>query len=701
MYPATVSDPDATNAVHEPIHLGSTLGLGAGDKLRDWALGPVIGRGGSSVVFEATRVDGAFTQRAAVKLLRTVLADEGFQARFARERRILLQLGHPYIVQLLDGGHTDDGVPWYAMQRIDGVPLTEWSRGRPLRERLSVVVAVARAVDYAHQRLVVHCDLKPDNVLVDAEGEPHVLDFGIARLVDEDERTGTLRLATPRWASPEQLEGGALTTATDVYALGLLLWSVLTDAQPRDEVTTGRAMLAAALEPLPPPSRLEPGARGDLDAIVFRATAPEPGERYRSAGDFADDVERHLRGEAVRAREGVAWYRASRWARRNKGLVAGLAVAGTLLVGWMATTTVQSRQIRQERDRAEATLDLLVGMLEAADPAEARGEELTVREVLDRGVRELELQERPAAVAGPVRLAAGRVQAAVGAAEAARRSLWQAHAELTDAFGPDAPLTLRAERLGIHQDFVAHVDREGTVRRMEGLVGRLEAAGMEEEMGLALLDLAEQRLDLRDFDGTLSAAQRARGLLRDHDPLLSARSLAIHGYTRVMQEQRGEGVAEMRQALDETVAALGTRVHPDVADILHELALSTYPRDFSLFEESIELRRQLYGDGFRLAAALCNYGLVLDTDGQTERAIEVIEQALAMAREAYDQNHPDVLRIEQNLAAVMVGVPEHKEEALRIFRRLEGRPELPEDTRQRVEKRLRDHWGPTSSPRAP
>ncbi len=682
-----MSDSDATAAVHEAIDTGSTWRLGPGDRLRDWTLGAVLGHGGSSVVFEGTRVDGGFTQQAAIKLLRTVMADDGFMARFDRERRILLELQHPHIVRLLDGGHSADGVPWYAMERIAGEPLTSWCVSRPPRERLRLLVDVARAVAYAHARLVVHCDLKPDNVLVDAQGAPHVLDFGIARVTDEDERTGTLRLATPRWAAPEQLEGGALTTATDVYALGLLLWAALTGATPREGLT-GQALRTATSEPLPPPSRWQAAARGDLDAIVLRATAPDPTERYRSAEELADDLQRHLRGEAVRAREGVSWYRASRWIRRHKGLVAGLVGATCLLVGWAATATTQAAQIRTERDRAEATLDLLVGMLEAADPASARGEELTAREVLDRGLIELDAGTRDPQVTGEVRLAAGRVQAAVGATHEAVRSLQRAHDDLVEGYGPADPLSLRAQMHLVRARFDLDDEQATAPASMARIAADLAAAGAPRDAAMAQLFVADLYLELGQIEAAMPQAERARqAFLAVGDARRAARALAIRGYAEVLAGDEAVGRQHMAEALDQTIAAVGTEVHPDVVDILHELALVTRT-DMQLFERSVALRRRLSGEGWSLAAALANYGLALERTDPA-RAIEVLRQSTAMADVARGAEHPDALSCRYNLAAVLMDQGHH-DEANALLVGLVAQPRLPEFLKGKVDERLAD-----------
>ncbi|MCA9659446.1 MAG: serine/threonine protein kinase, partial [Myxococcales bacterium] len=274
-----------------------------------WRLGPQIGAGGMSSVYAVRHVDPAVDLRGAMKLLRGGPGTTRFVERFQQERDILVGLRHPHIVGVFDGGTTAAGVPYYVMERIDGPDWAAWCPAHPLAERLRRLVQICRAVAYAHQRLIVHCDLKPANLLFDRDGEPRVLDFGIAKLLDLGEHTLTgQRMLTPRWSAPEQVSGAAVTTRTDVHALGLLLWSSITDKVPRGGLS-GTALLAdVGARPPPLPSTIAPIARGDLDAIVQRATALDPADRYRSAAELADDLERHLRGEAVHARASARWY---------------------------------------------------------------------------------------------------------------------------------------------------------------------------------------------------------------------------------------------------------------------------------------------------------------------------------------------------------------------------------------------------------
>ena len=317
----------------------------AGTQIGAWRLAEEVGQGGMSVVYRGERVEGGFTQRAAIKLIAvpgvmTAGLARQIQQRFEAERQIIARLEHPDICKLLDGGVTEDGVPYLVLEYVEGTDLLTYARQRPVEERIKLLARVARTVHYAHQRLVVHRDLKPSNILVTAEGHPKLLDFGIAKTLDPAEwglpgdRTATvLRAATPGYASPEQLRGEALTTATDIYSLGVLARQLFQDA-----------------------------ADEDLTAIAARATRDEPGERYSSAAALAADLERHLQGLPLEARQGNLRYVAMKFVRRHKVGVVAASVAVLFGMGFTAVTLVQKRQIERERARAASVAAFLQGL---------------------------------------------------------------------------------------------------------------------------------------------------------------------------------------------------------------------------------------------------------------------------------------------------------------------------------------------------
>ncbi|MFT3706883.1 MAG: protein kinase [Archangium sp.] len=318
-----------------------------------WRVVRELGRGGMGTVFLAERADGAFTMQAAVKVLRRGLDTDDLLARFRDERQILASLEHPNIARLLDGGALDDGRPWLAMEFVEGDTLFDASRALPVEGRLALFRKLTDAVQYAHRNLVVHRDLKPGNVLVAKSGEPKLLDFGIAKVLDRAPgqtltKTGEMVL-TPAYASPEQVRGERVTTAADVWALGVILYELLTGRRPFEG--SGMTLARAILEQEMPAPRL--GV--DLDAILFTALRKEPLQRYPSVEAFSDDLDRLKSGAALRARPATLGYRISTFVRRNRLGVGAAALVGLSLTGGVITTSIQAREARLARERAEAS----------------------------------------------------------------------------------------------------------------------------------------------------------------------------------------------------------------------------------------------------------------------------------------------------------------------------------------------------------
>jgi tetratricopeptide (TPR) repeat protein/tRNA A-37 threonylcarbamoyl transferase component Bud32 len=299
-----------------------------------YRLGDLLGRGGMGSVYLADRVDGEVAQRVAVKLLRPGADDPQLRRRFLAERQILASLSHPNIARLLDAGHREDGQPYLAMEYVPGTHIDLYAAGLRPRQKLALFLKVCAAVSHLHRNLVVHRDLKPSNILVTAEGEPKLLDFGIAKILDltVDSTVTSLRMLTPDYASPEQVLGGPITTSTDIYSLGAVLYKLLTGVSPHrfEGDSAGATVFAASGRSITPPSRLVPGLQNDLEAIVMKALRREPQERYASVEQFSDDLENYLRSRPIRARKGDAWYRARKFLRRQwlPVTAAAFAVAG-------------------------------------------------------------------------------------------------------------------------------------------------------------------------------------------------------------------------------------------------------------------------------------------------------------------------------------------------------------------------------------
>jgi serine/threonine-protein kinase len=502
----------------------------------------VLGSGGMGTVYEGERQDD-FSMRVALKSVRPGAVSHELLQRFQRERQILASLEHPSIARLLDGGEGPDGRPWFAMEYVDGEPIDEWCDNRKLdvRARVRLFLSVCRAVQYAHANLVLHRDLKPSNILVAGNGEPKLLDFGIARLLEADVDPGLTRdpnrqPLTPEYASPEQFREEPLTTASDVYQLGLMLYRLLTGRAPHPAGIRDRELArlrterqptwpsatvlhtpAGAGEDPPPsademaslrgvtPERLSRRLKGDLDTIVLKALRPEPGERYVSAEALADDLERHLGGRPVRARPPSLAYLAGRFIGRHRAAVAAASVALLAILGASATAVHQARTAAAERDMATETAAFLEDLLTAPDPFQGGlGPADSVRMVdfiryADDRIRN-GLTDRPRTRARMLTLL-GRVQMNLGDGERSVAALREAVEANRSVFGPDAQETVQALRsLGFSlSETGAPEEAEATLQ--EALRAQIALTGEESLPAASIQELLARRfLDARRLD---------------------------------------------------------------------------------------------------------------------------------------------------------------------------------------------------------
>ena len=382
----------------------------AGRQFGNYTIIHEIGQGGMGVVFLAERNDGEFEQQVALKVVRQSVAESHMIERFRSERQILASLSHPNIANLLDGGVSGAGEPFLVMEYIQGESITDHAdkQGLDIDARLNLFQKVCSAVSYAHRNLVIHRDIKPSNILITADGEPKLLDFGLAKLIDENlpadptNTQTTFRALTPAYASPEQLKGGAITTASDVYSLGVVLYELLTGDRPFH--FTGKSLdeiirTVTEFEPALPShvDKTDPKLRGDLDNIVLTALRREPERRYLSIDQFADDISKYLRGLPVSARPNTLIYRSSKFIRRHRiGAAAGAMVLLSLIAG-MAGTLWQSQQAQKQKEKAESINAFLEQTLKYSNPIlsslKRSGQETTVNEVLDEAARRLDVGE--------------------------------------------------------------------------------------------------------------------------------------------------------------------------------------------------------------------------------------------------------------------------------------------------------------------
>ncbi len=451
-----------------------------GQRIGRWRIIKEIGFGGMAEVYLAERADEQFEQQVALKLIQPDRVSAKSIRKFEQERQIVASLHHPNIAQLLDGGVTDDGRPYFAMEYVEGLPIDRYcdERRLTLEERLELFLVVARTVRYAHRNLLVHRDLKPANILVTADGHVKLLDFGIAKLLDDDvqaTRSASFWM-TPEYASPEQLNGRPATTATDQYQLGLLLYELLTGRRPFDHVPKTIVEMVLAIceeEPRAPsdtvvaepskrsrstaeeaaearrstPGRLRKALRGDLDAIILKALSKQPEQRYASTEQVIDEIKNYLAGLPVQVRAGSVSYRASKFIGRHRLGVAAVAAFAALVFGYAVTVTVQGRETARERDRAEAEVAkaeqvkaFLFDLFQHADPYEKPSAgEVTARQLLDRGAARIEeeLADQPEARAEMMHLI-GKTYGRLGELDKARSLLAGAHEILRELYGPES-----------------------------------------------------------------------------------------------------------------------------------------------------------------------------------------------------------------------------------------------------------------------
>jgi eukaryotic-like serine/threonine-protein kinase len=580
-----------------------------------------LGRGGMGAVYLAERADEQFQQQVAVKLIGGRVPGGALARRFRAERQILANLNHPNIARLLDGGAGEDGVPYLAMEYIDGIRLDRYCDEHALdvRQRLQLFQRVCAAVQYAHQHLVVHRDIKPSNILVTAEGHPKLLDFGIAKLLDA-EQTGEVddltriheRIWTPGYASPEQMRGERIGTVSDVYSLGVLLYYLLTGMQPY--ALSGRkpeefVRLVETMDPSRPSAAVDKslsGSRtlartlsGDLDNIVLRAMHREPERRYASAAALAEDVQRYLDDLPVEARPDAWSYRIGKFARRNAVALTATSVVVVSIVALVAFYTVRLTAERDvaERERAvsAAVSQFMRDVFRVASPSAARGNSVTVREVLDAAVRRIDtdLHTEPR-LRTQLLVSMGQAYNGLGlwdqasqllerAVEQERKSFGDSHIELAEALTALATANHNSNRfdIGLQQYLEALKIREALGRMRDA-----DAAGL-------LNSIAGSLRAQQHFDQSLEYSKRAEAIARALDPPRPrVLGQALQGYAMTYL-LTGEHARAERLARD-SLALLRDAVNDDYdayATSIYALAESLR-RQYKL-EESARLQREL------------------------------------------------------------------------------------------------------------
>ena len=668
-----------------------------GQRIGPYRIERTLGEGGMGTVFLATRQTAEFTQQVALKLLRVGLYSSVQQELFRREQQIHARLEHPYIARVYDSGITAAGVPYFAMEFVDGVPLGDYCDREALGvdARLRLFAAICEAVAYAHQNLVVHRDLKPSNILIGRDGNPRLLDFGIAKLLPGagagPEATQTQwRTYTPGYAAPEQVGDGGVTTATDVYALGVILAELLTGARPgRDDAGELSASLtssvgaAAAVARGTSAKALSRRLRGDLEAIVRKALQADPLRRYPGAAALRDEILRHLAGKPIRAQPDAWLYRTGKFMRRHRIAVAAAAIMTVVLIGATAFSLYQAQVARREAARANseaaranAVKRFLLDLFESSAPGDPQHVE-TADAMLAKGLA----KARSAFVGQPdlqvdVLRNVGDIQRRRGQYDGARAPLEEAAALAQERFGPGDARTLEAvvalSRLDEAHD--AYADAE---RRLEQAVTAYGSAGGPESTALAhaLQQLGVMKLRQHQVQPAVDLEQQAlamyRRLLPDESDDINT---AMIGLGDALDHA---GKSEQAVTVFRDVVARSRRMYGD-AHVLTAQALAFLAAPLrelgevadaeASLREAVEINRKVYlAPNLNATDTLYELGKTLLAEGKADESETTFREELAIEWQLFPGGHPNIASTMKNIAAARA-MAMHYEDAAGLLR---------------------------------
>jgi len=646
------------------------------------AIGPYrllreIGRGGMAVVWLAERADGSLQRSVALKLPILALRTHAFTQRFIRERDILARLRHPHIARLYDAGLTSDGQPFLALEYIEGEPITRWcdSRQASLRQRIELFCQVLDAVQFAHANLIIHRDIKPGNILVDANGQVSLLDFGIARLLDtssgDAEQTQLTqagsRMLTLHYASPEQIRGEVLTTATDIWSLGVVLHELLAGARPyrlsiespaqleqaivegqRVALSRAAANGRSAALGLRTDAAMRRAMRGDLDAIIGMAMDKVPASRYATAQTMHDDLQRHLSGHPVRAQRASRMRAATRFMRRN---ASASALVGTLAIGLLATTVMAldtARRERAERERAEAVGEFLLGVFEQANPDENKGQPFTAQLLLEKGERGLsDGKARPAALQVDLTSLIGDLYWNIGEYARARELLQRAVSAGDGAGVPDRVRALSLVRLARTE--LASNAYDAAIGHARQAIGFAMSAGpaARREASQSRRIIAEAMIANGGADEALPVLHEAMTLDREAFGQASdavAANWELFGLAYKELSRYEEAIESANHAIV-AMTALNGREHSSVMNSLGVLSSALAHKGdaegaIRTLRESADIAAKVFGPEHReTIVQKSNLYLAMNRNGQTAQAlqghlelVEIVRRGLADVR---------------------------------------------------------------------
>lgn len=668
-----------------------------GHRIGPYRIVEPIGEGGMGMVYRAVRADDQYQKQVAIKLVQAGPNSGFIVGRFKNERQILASLEHPNIARLLDGGTTDEGTPYFVMELIAGLPIDDYCDQHRLSiiERLRLFLQVCAAVQFAHEHLIIHRDIKPGNILVCPDGVAKLLDFGIAKIlepgIDDFKQDATMTLfpaLTPAYASPEQVEGRAITTASDVYSLGVVLYELLTGSRPvklRNGPLDEILRQLRVEEPLAPSSKViaqaEIGARvaekrstsarqlanllrGDLDCIVMKALDKEPSRRYAIAAAVAADIGRYLNHEAVMARPSSLGYRIRKYVVRHRLGVAAVSTVVALLIAFGIIEFLQVKRITQERDRADRITQFMTGMFKVSDPSESKGNTITAREILDKASTEIEtgLAKEPV-VQAELMYAMAKTYEGLGLYGRAQALCERALGIQRVKLGSTNQKTLRTlTELGWL------LQQEGHSAEAEKLIRQTldaQRRALGPDYPDTLLSMAHLGWVLRE-EGHYSEAenveQETLGLQRrvlgpeDTDTVITLGNLGT-----ILQD---EGQYEEAEKLQNQVVEIDKRVlggeHPFTLMAMEDLAITEYKEthygDAEKMEENLlEVERRVLGPGHpSTLKTMANLFNTLDDAGKHTEAEILGRETLDLEKRVLGPQHPLTLGMEINLSEVLV-----------------------------------------------
>jgi serine/threonine-protein kinase len=648
-----------------------------------------LGIGGMGEVLLAERDDQQFRQQVAIKLVKRGVLSPTIQARLKAERQILATLDHPNIARLLDGGADTGGTPYIVMEYIEGEAIDVYcDRNRlSIDARIQLFRAVCSAVHCAHQNLIVHRDLKPSNILVTADGTPKLLDFGIAKIVDDRSLLHTLavtqmdmRVMTPEHASPEQVRGDVITTVSDVYCLGVLLFELLSGARPYAITSQRLSEIERAIcdeEPKPLPTslanrdsktieqlceqrsttlpKLQRALSGDLQNIVMTALRKEPERRYASVEQFSADLNRYLSGMPVTASIDSWQYRGQKFVKRHRWGVAISSLAMFGVIAFAIVTVVQAKRIAREQARAEYVSSFLIDMFENADPSHSRGKDISVREMLDVSARSIEGQfkEQPE-MRARLQETVGNVYAGLGLFDDAEKLLRESLAERVQLYGANHPETADAkERLGEallsgnkHAEATQILqDALDIYRRKDGNKG-LRVAVTLRNLGIAHSRQQEPVLAKQYLLESLTLLERQSAIDSSSRTTYAEMSATLNFLGLFLNEQGdyAGAVDHYRRSLAITEKWLG-RDHPRFAINQHNLALTLQQQGRldeaqPLFIGSLDAYRKVFGPEHpETLSAMANYGWYLRRTRDLDGAERLYREVLGLDRKVRGARH--------------------------------------------------------------